>query len=193
MSIPDFDFERFDIPISLTYDNSTLDWLNKRSTPNYGVKTREQYGFRDISGKDMNTYLNSLTPEGLYNHPSNTPNNTDYATEAINDDRLPFVLHANTEAKGLQPFGVQHYGYEPDKQLKNQGLYEHELGHFNDVRMNKYVGEPYQYAGKERYKKYVDGLIKSGMPEGIARREAPALIAEEKYRNYMRDKYGRVR
>jgi len=191
----------------MNYDElQILNWIEANSEPAKNVKTRPGLPAREMTPENINALLNAgADPFQLYARPSKAPARADYGTSAaIIDYPQQMALFAKGSPKNsLTPFSEKNLelppGYLPEelKELLPQGVYEHEYGHFKDIRANPEKGSPYPYITNPKFKKDVNRLAKemqnelgiSGeRAEQLARRELPAIIEEERFWN--REKEG---
>lgn len=145
--------------------------------------------------ENMMSYLNAFSPYDLYRRPSQFPAQIDYDTSAFNI-RQPFnanpqfnnelqqaILMAsqNPMNRFLSLRGMQQEipNYSDLNQYLQrfipQGIYQHESAHYQDPRLNP-MANNYGY------------LMRAGLPGNIASREIPAMRAEDRYWDYMRNR-----
>lgn len=135
-----------------------------------------------LTPEDMTALLNAYSPYDLYNKPNTTPQALGYPTSAFNISNYPgdvginnAIVQASQDPKSLltdiYSIKPEDYNNVPEMYYPfgTQGIYEHELGHYFDPRLNKYINRGY--------------LAKQGSYQGtpITARESPAQRSEGRY------------
>lgn len=180
----------------LKYENAPAIWLEAKGTPlDFG---RENYPAYDLPSDDINAFLNGFDPLDLFVRPSASSSKSDYTTSAVNPDGWGALFASKEPTRRLsmvRPMSRTDeqivYSDIPDefKGKIKEAKYEHELAHFEDPRINTDEGEPWPYQKSERYKNELGKLTKDYIRKGlgkdraekVARRELPAMIAEDKF------------
>ena len=161
----------------LDYNN----WLKIHGTPT-PVETYPNTPAYSISPKDIVAFLNAIDIWDLFMKPNYNPIPMDYPTSALtnmptrfgpsSEGRKPStILFSNAEdlLRGLYP--------APPQEL--QGIYEHEVAHVQDPRINPYKLGTYPNYGYTTF---------GGLSQDLLMREAPGMIAENKYYNSLKNK-----
>lgn len=165
-------------------------WLQGKSRKPL-FKTNQDYRAYYASPEAINSVVNHFDTMDLFLRPDATPFAADYETSAVNLSKdkygppYPFALFADGAPKSNLNL------IRPDPNTDPAGVYWHEFGHFMDERLDHEKGAPYPFKTDKRYKGYVNDLAESMMKDlkmprrkalRFARREAPAQIAEDAYR-----------
>jgi len=173
----------------LKYDNIWDYFLeaHEQPTPKGFQPITKRNGQRPtfLTPEDMMSLLNAISPYDLYNKPDVTPKEGqfDYPTSAFNIDNRRYgkigipeaIIMASQGPKKLLPI------YEMDTARKNysdipewfqrfipQGIYEHEVGHSEDPRLNPEA-------------KNYGWLVRNGLQGNVATREDVGMQAENKF------------
>jgi hypothetical protein len=168
----------------ISYGETPNIWLENRGKQ---AKWRqdEDYPAYFMSPEDINMFLNSSEAgsEDLYLRGSESPYLLNYSTSAVNPDGFG-ALFPNKKPKNnltqLSPYqDSESYAQmsQEDRKYVPEAMYQHELGHFYDPRINP--SNPDNLIGKarEEYKNiYKDHAMKK-----YASREAPAVLAEKRF------------
>jgi len=158
-------------------------WLKIHSnkpinSPN--IKEYADYPAYYLSPEEIVSYINAKSPFELFINPDITPFSMDYPTTAINV-KAPFYLPQEKEKNVTALFPTSSsmkYGLTTDwmdelDKLFAQAVYEHEVAHARDIRINPY--KMWSFPNK--------GLLTwQGLFGGLLQREFPALVAEEQFR-----------
>jgi len=170
----------------LNYDNLWNIWQQAREqNPPEGfspVKNREgappNYF---LTPEDMMTLINALTPnnlytnpdtsrkEGMFNYPTSAMNISNYSNMGVPNTIIQASQDPQSQLSYLQT--ARKYKFPIYKQGP-QAIYEHEIGHYQDPRLNNYrMGSTPNYGW----------TTFGGLSGGLLQRELPAMTAEERY------------
>jgi len=171
---------------TLDFLNGWLSWVGARQqpTPQGYAPIQQHQGAPPtafLKPEDMNAVLNAFSPYDLYMKPDKTPSVFDYPTTALNIHNLPndvgvkdLIVLASEDPKSflsmIKKIGPEGYQDIPPelRQFIPQGIYEHEVAHYNDPRLLTQIRN-YGY------------MLRNGMEGHIAGREEPAMQAENRF------------
>ena len=175
----------------MNYDDLWQLWLEskKQSPPKdyYDVKDKENAPKNYfLKPEEMYALLNSYSPYDLYNKPNIYPEqDIGYPTSAMNifrrSDELGVpnaIVQASQDPQNkisqLHSIKPIDYSNVPEyaQPFGTQAIYEHEVGHYQDPRLNPY--KPYSYPNMGYIARY-------GLDQPTLMREAPAMVAEEDF------------
>jgi len=171
--------------MTLRYEETPYIWLEANQKQGYApIVQDENYPAYFLSPEDINAFLHSGEQGNwldLFLRPSQSPYRMDYDTVAVNPDDIAALFAAGNPRSSLSMIG-QSYGHDyrdiPSQfhNLIPQAVYQHELGHFYDPRLNR-GSRPYlSKIDRERYKN-----LKKTMDEKIFNREIPAIKSEDAF------------
>jgi len=191
----------------MKYEDLPKAWLEARGKPVRGVTADTTYPAYSMKPEDINIFLNDFEAYDLYNKPNKmVPQKMDYETSTVNPDGWG-ALFAEGEARPIdmvRPMTKEQansaYRDVPEWMRKfiPQAIYTHEKAHFDDTRINTDVGAPYPFNSDARYEPYLNEYKKKLLAQGkseadaerIARREAPAMAAEDMFWGEQRRQHG---
>lgn len=141
-----------------------------------------------MSPENMTSLARAFSPSELFTNPQTAPIPMDYPTRALNlqnrgKSGIPnAIVMASREPQSRLSGITSDYSSEyPDipqqfHQYIPQAIYEHEVAHFQDPRMNP-AANNYGY------------LKRFGLPGNIAGRELPAMIKESRFWDKLLGRY----